>query len=568
MATDVALQWTVKVTGGYIAAGVGLRNRGYGPITIAGIPSGGIVKAAYLLWDVLANSPGPAMAQGAIDGKAITGQEVGTGGNPCWSAGANFAYRADVTSTVTGNGTYQLSGFASGATDASDPWISGSPVPDAEGASLVVIYESASGSPTTVQIYAGSNEVDSGSLSAALSGFTTATPPKASTTFIVADGQNAGPDTALFNGHSLGSGFVGQDPVAGVPLSQGNLWDTKTFDVSGLLAGGDKQATAGITTSNDCLVWVGQVLSIPSGKPYVALGDSVSAGYGLGTDDNASAYPALLGTGSGWAAQHGYVTDNLSISGAKSSDVLTKEIPKMPTGTKLVTLTVGADDIDFGGCAKAFFIGGPNPCFGSTFRTNLTTLATNLRKIYATLAGAQIYQTDYYNPLPPGPTGRQTACGIFNAYADYQLYQNGGLSTVVFGRGASAAIAKEEQSSAYSFANFIVSQLDSTIASAAKGFSNVHIVPVSFQGHDLCAGAQAWAFGPSAHLHTNIGVNFDLDMPYACPNPPATDPKIPPQSGTKFGVTWSFVAANNCLPHPTFAGQQALADAVAARLTG
>ncbi|GAI04799.1 unnamed protein product, partial [marine sediment metagenome] len=41
--------------GGYVATGVGMRNRGYGDITISGIPSGSTIEKAYLYWDILDN---------------------------------------------------------------------------------------------------------------------------------------------------------------------------------------------------------------------------------------------------------------------------------------------------------------------------------------------------------------------------------------------------------------------------------------------------------------------------------------------------------------------------------
>ena len=42
----------IDVNGGYVAAGTGLRNRGYGLIHIAGVPTGSTVARAYLYWTV------------------------------------------------------------------------------------------------------------------------------------------------------------------------------------------------------------------------------------------------------------------------------------------------------------------------------------------------------------------------------------------------------------------------------------------------------------------------------------------------------------------------------------
>ena len=87
---------------GYTSAGIGMRNLGYGTIDLSGIPDG------------------------AIDGTAVTGTQWASGDSPCWwTAGANFAYEADVSSLVHGNGAYDLSGFSSGDTNGQDPWDDG-----------------------------------------------------------------------------------------------------------------------------------------------------------------------------------------------------------------------------------------------------------------------------------------------------------------------------------------------------------------------------------------------------------------------------------------------------------
>ena len=45
-----------SVHGGYTTAGIGMRNLGYGTISITGIPAGATVKSATLLWDILAEA--------------------------------------------------------------------------------------------------------------------------------------------------------------------------------------------------------------------------------------------------------------------------------------------------------------------------------------------------------------------------------------------------------------------------------------------------------------------------------------------------------------------------------
>jgi hypothetical protein len=124
---------------GYVASGTGLRNQGSGTISISGIPAGAKVKKALLYWNILnSGDPGGAML---VNGSSAGGQLVAAGPDPCWDGGS-WAYRGDVTSQVTGNGSYTLSGYPTGSASGVNPWIS-SPTPMMDGASLIVFYESA-----------------------------------------------------------------------------------------------------------------------------------------------------------------------------------------------------------------------------------------------------------------------------------------------------------------------------------------------------------------------------------------------------------------------------------------
>ena len=129
-------------TAGYVAGGVGLRNQASGTVAVSGIPAGSKVTKALLYWNALnASDSGGAMQ---LDGQQVASQLVGAGPDPCWGAGASWAYRADVTSLVTGDGGHTLSGFPTGTTGGADPWNSDSAQPMMEGASLIVFYEKTS----------------------------------------------------------------------------------------------------------------------------------------------------------------------------------------------------------------------------------------------------------------------------------------------------------------------------------------------------------------------------------------------------------------------------------------
>jgi hypothetical protein len=277
------------VHGGYTAAGTAMRNVGYGTINITGVPAGATVVSATLLWDILNDSDDPALAQGSFDGTAITGTEWASGATPCWSAvSSNFSYEADVTSLVTGNGGYSLTGFASGDTDGRDPWNVGSDAPMLEGASLVVVYQMASMPLANIQIGAGGTETDTGNeADAIMGGFTVTNPAAVTTTYIVADGQESG-NSAGFDGSTLpGVGFPGADPQSVPGYSQGTLWDTVTTDVSSLVNIGDTSASMSVTGGTDCLVWVGQVLDVSS-APTAPCTQSVAFGAYLATAEDGS----------------------------------------------------------------------------------------------------------------------------------------------------------------------------------------------------------------------------------------------------------------------------------------
>lgn len=111
-ATDtLQLLTDFNLRGGYVAAGVGMRNRGFGTISVSGIPAGSTIQAAYLFWVILGAGPGPLYTQGSINGTSITGTFIGQADDPCWGNAASFAYRADVLALVSGNGSYDLTGF-------------------------------------------------------------------------------------------------------------------------------------------------------------------------------------------------------------------------------------------------------------------------------------------------------------------------------------------------------------------------------------------------------------------------------------------------------------------------
>jgi len=183
------------VNGGYTAAGVGLRNRGAGKIKIDQIPAGAQVYKAFLYWNIVDETRQARHKLLFMNGRTVTGSFIGAAHSPCWTEmyESAFSYRADVTSLVTGNGSYKLTGVASGITTGEDPWTVDPILPLAEGASLVVIYTKSSYPVTRVYLWEGAEYSGSSVIPYIVVGpIPTLSDPVGlvRTTAIVADGQS------------------------------------------------------------------------------------------------------------------------------------------------------------------------------------------------------------------------------------------------------------------------------------------------------------------------------------------------------------------------------------------
>lgn len=612
--------------GGYVSAGVGLRDLGHGRITITSIPSGSTVVAAFLLWDVLDNTDRADDARGELNGTPFIGTMIGTGLAPCWPANNNYAFDADVTKLVAhGNGGYTLTGMPSSLTDGEDPWSAGAVPPMAEGASLVVVYKNASSPLTYVGLSVGGTETPDNEyvLTANFSGFDAASSTSADkTTFIVADGQSAADGPATFNGTDLVPGdFQGLDPQAVPPYSNGDLWDTSTYNVGSLIAPGSTTANATMTGTDDCLVWVGQALSITaasggSGKVIVSFGDSVSAGEGGPSpagpgvaytgypDDSTTAYPAVLAAGlgatdynfsqSGACASNGVATNTklpncqntIGRTGRPNTveDELSQARP-YSLHPNLITLTVGADDLNFAECIKdtiGFPSSGSTCADSSADLSDITANATNvLKEINAQYPGVPVLLTRYYFPLPTSfpVNNSNSVCGSAKA-----LYLASLISQGQYGAAADELVTDFNDSAADKYLNGIVSagqavagKLDGALTAAASAAKqagvNVTTAQLTDTGHDLCqdyAGGTGWVLGPSLYVYGSVSYGIfsaSKTIQYTPSDTCAVWKKgicggaAINKSGTWNGINYSLTAIYdiNDLPHPTVAGQAAFA---------
>ena len=262
-------------------AGISAIDTGNGSILLSGVS--GTVKKAYLYWHGINNQGAYNRATITFSNTQVTGQSLGASGTNCWGSGQSAAYEADVTSLVTGNGSYNLSGLAVGASE------------HANGASLVVLYNDTiatnnrgvvfyTGNDSTHQAshlgdpdgwqatLPGVNYSASGDIQAILHVADGQWQPDMALTFSTESGSVTFADTAqLYDGNSLPSGGVAR---------QGNgLYDIHKFDIKPAFGTTSGSKTLSVNTSaggNDCLALVAMQLSFnpPTMAPDVGGGNS------------------------------------------------------------------------------------------------------------------------------------------------------------------------------------------------------------------------------------------------------------------------------------------------------
>jgi lysophospholipase L1-like esterase len=126
-----------------------------------------------------------------------------------------------------------------------------------------------------------------------------------------------------------------------------------------------------------------------AGETYAALGDSYSSGVGTGsyTLDSACkrsvyAYPYL------WAQKHpGTTLSFVACSGAKTSDLLSKQIQAVTSSTTLVTMTIGGNDIGFANLIYQCTLSNCSAALDSTTANLETTLGLALDNVFTTVKG-------------------------------------------------------------------------------------------------------------------------------------------------------------------------------------
>src|SRR5215471_6490688 len=100
-ANVVSLAETIFNTN-FVTADIGLRDVGAGTVTVSGVT--GPVTESLLFWHGPTNSSDPNVnANVTVNGTSVTGSNIGFSQDNFWASANSQAYRANVTSEVTGN---------------------------------------------------------------------------------------------------------------------------------------------------------------------------------------------------------------------------------------------------------------------------------------------------------------------------------------------------------------------------------------------------------------------------------------------------------------------------------
>jgi len=165
------------------------------PLVISGVPACAVIDKAYLWTEVLGPNAVPVTASlvnplGATTNYPMT--NVGSSVDVCWGMSGTHVYRADVTSCITGNGTYSISGLPTSISNSAH---------DVEGATLMIIYRDLSASYTgSIRIDDGAHTVTGGSLSHTMSGINACANSSAGSAFMLVGDMQMSGYTITMNG--------------------------------------------------------------------------------------------------------------------------------------------------------------------------------------------------------------------------------------------------------------------------------------------------------------------------------------------------------------------------------
>jgi len=214
---------------------------------------------------------------------------------------------------------------------------------------------------------------------------------------------------------------------------------------------------------------------------YVALGDSYSAGNGAFSTNldyscnrNTYAYPYLVAQ-----QRPNTALTFVACSGAKTTDVVNKQVSSLSASTDIVSITIGGNDVGFANLLVN--------CIGWSDAQCKTAVDSTNSQIANQLPGA--LDSAYATIRKDAPNARVVVLGYPR----------------MFGASFGCAAAAGVDATKVGWLNGVADNLDATIGDRARaaGFSYQSSI-AGFTGHDVCAGdpwvnGSSWSLGDSWH---------------------------------------------------------------------
>jgi uncharacterized repeat protein (TIGR01451 family) len=370
--------------------------------TLSGIPATRTIRKAYLYWGASGNTADTSVT---LNGSAVTASRTFTRTFNNGTAFNYFGGFADVTTLVTGNGSYQFGGLT---VSNGTPWCGSQAV--VGGWALIVIYEGAAERLRAINLYDGLDyfygsqvtqtpdgfRVPTTNIDGRIAVFTLEGDPQNS------DAQNGFSEALRFNGTALNDGLVPADSdptnqqfdgTVNTATAPNNVQsygiDVDQYDVSTLLSAGQTSATTVYSSGDDLVLLMAQIVSATS-DPAVNLGVTlahsgtfvagttgqytinVSNAAGVEREENTVTVTDTLPTGFTFASASG---TGWSCS-AVGQIVTCTHAPTLNAGASFPTLTLTVNVLETAAAASTNSVTVSTPSFDSNTANNTATDAT------------------------------------------------------------------------------------------------------------------------------------------------------------------------------------------------
>lgn len=276
-AAQLVLRTTLEGNYDYVVTAATLRNQSNSgnpcsvstsrSATLSGIPAGATVQQAFLMW----------AGSGSLDASVTfsNGSSSSSAGalrtatEPFTNGGNNYTFFSgvrDVTSLVTGNGTYTLSNLG---VNVNNPYCSTEAVMGGWG--LFVVYSQPGLPLRRISLYDGLEAIREGDRSVTLEGFTAAANPSVKLSVLVFEGDpdqvgtTARPERVRWDGSNLTDNNAFNSTINSLGITNSHGVDLDTYSTT--LSSGATEATLTVLSGPDLVLWQAAMTMVDIATP-------------------------------------------------------------------------------------------------------------------------------------------------------------------------------------------------------------------------------------------------------------------------------------------------------------